>query len=107
MALSLPVIFFGLIDPLEGGVALLLAFALLAPAFFILRDKPIRFFWISFLVSVLVGGLTITFAVLGPMQLQGQPMSGGVIVGLWLYRVAVLSTLVAAVMNFVKLVRNR
>lgn len=105
---ALPLLAFGLIDPLEGGLALIVAIALAVAVRLLSRVTFPRLAWISMLVSVAIGVTTIIVAVTGePVETAPgtvlSPMSGWAIVLLWAYRLAVLVTLAGAVLYVVQL----
>lgn len=106
--LALPLVFLGLIDPLEGGISLLAAAVLYAIAFVLLKTAPPKYLWVPFIVSVVVGVLTLAYAISrleftpGPTNLEIP-----VIVGIWVYRVSVLATLVGAVLVAINSVRHK
>lgn len=51
--LALPFVFLGLIDPLEGGLALIVAAVIYLVGFLLLRKFPTKLLWISFSGAVL------------------------------------------------------
>lgn len=96
--LGIPLLFLGLIDPLEGGIALLVAASVYWLAFRRLGEPPPRFFWIPFAVTVLIGVLLlISLTIFDP----NQPVSGRIpppiIIGLWIYRLSALITVVSGI----------
>lgn len=91
--LAVPIVFLGLIDPLEGGIALILAALIYALAFLLAGKGPKKYLWIPYLIAVVVGGVVLLFAMFGVDRVNGEGLPGPVIVGLWIYRVAVLLTL--------------
>lgn len=96
LVLAVPLVFLGLIDPLEGGLALILATVIYAVAFWLLRAAPSRWLWIPFLVSLVVGIATIVLAI---FQIGDQPQGSlppPLIIGLWLYRLSVVAALLGA-----------
>lgn len=97
--LALPVVFLGLIDPLEGGLALIVATLLYVLAFWLLKRAPSRWLWIPFLATLVIGGGTILLAVFENRNGEFGPLPPPVIIGLWLYRVAVLAALVGALVT--------
>lgn len=97
--LALPVVSLGLVDPLEGGLALIVATLIYVLAFWLLKKAPSRWLWIPFLATLVIGGGTILLAVFEDREGQFGPLPPPVIVGLWLYRVAVLAALVGALVT--------
>jgi len=106
--LAVPVVFVGLIDPLEGGLALVVAALLYLAGFGLAKTLPARSLWIPFLIAVLIGVVTIRLALSG-LGRQGpyEPTSPIVLVGVWAYRAAVLATLVGAVINAIAFLVGR
>lgn len=98
--LALPLVFVGLIDPLEGGLALLAALAVYVVGFGIAGRWPARYLWIPYVLAVVVGALVLTVAI---VTLEPGPERGSIlpllIAGNWVYRVAVLATLVGGVLT--------
>lgn len=111
--IALPVIFVGLIDPLEGGLALLVAVGL-GVAVRLLSGVPLpRLAWISILATVGVGILVlvlIIFAVpsetvqeVGPEVTAPNPLNAGARILLWVYRLGVLLVLAGGVAYLVRI----
>ena len=61
---ALPLLFLGLLDPLEGGIALVLGAMLGLGAWWVSRVPVPKFTWISLAVSVSIGVLTLLAALL-------------------------------------------
>lgn len=99
LVLVLPFVFLGLIDPLEGGLALIAATFIYALAFWLLRKAPSRWLWIPFLATLLIGGGTILLAIFGGREGEFGPMPPPLIIGLWLYRAAVVAALIGALVT--------
>lgn len=97
--LALPFVFLGLIDPLEGGLALIAATFIYVLAFWLLRQAPSRWLWIPFLATLLIGGGTILLAIFGGREGEFGPMPPPLIIGLWLYRAAVVAALFGALVT--------
>ena len=111
--IALPVIFVGLIDPLEGGLALLVA-VVLGVAVRLLSGVPLpRLAWISMLATVGVGILVLVlviFAVpsetvqeVGPEVTAPNPLNAGARILLWVYRLGVLLVLAGGVAYLVRI----
>ncbi|MFM6973599.1 MAG: hypothetical protein ACKOXM_00385 [Agromyces sp.] len=104
---AVPVLFFALIDALEGGLVLLLAGAVYAVAFALAKTAPPRSVWIPYLVAVLLAVATLLAAFLtrgadpGPSGFSILP-----VIGNWLYRGAVVVTLLVGVMHAVRSFRR-
>lgn len=105
--LALPFVFLGLIDPLEGGLALIVAAVIYLVGFLLLRRFPTKLLWISFSVAILVGAAALVMAIMRlDFTNQPQPISFPLIALLWAYRVAVLVTLAAGIREAVRLLRK-
>ena len=101
---------FGLIDPLEGGLALLVATALLIVVRLVSQVPLPKLTWIPLLTAIVLGVTTLALAIFAsrPEAVDGtvgNPLGGGVIVLLWSYRLAVLVALVGTVVYLVRLIR--
>ena len=98
--LALPLVFLGLIDPLEGGIALLAALTVYLVGFGVAGHWPSTLLWIPFVAAVVVGGITLGYAILtnepGPGPGRNLPI---LMAGVWAYRVAVIATLVGGVLT--------
>lgn len=106
-ALAFPLVFLGLIDPLEGGLALIAAGVLYLVGFLLVRQRPAPSLWIPYALSLFIGIAVILFATVWRVQGPYQPLDVSVLVGLWLYRVTTLITLVGAVLNAFRYLTNR
>lgn len=113
--IALPVIVIGLIDPLEGGLALLLALAL-GVVVRLMSAVPLpRLAWISMLVTVGVGILALVLAIagmpteaeqeVGPDATAGNPLGGGLRILVWIYRLGVIFVLAGGVVYLVRIGR--
>ena len=111
--ITLPALVIGLIDPLEGGLALLVALGL-AVAVRLLSDVPVpRLAWISFAATLAVGALALVLAIVGMPTDAGQevgpdvtapnPLSAGVRMLVWVYRIGVLVVLAGGVVYLVRI----
>lgn len=99
MLAALPFVFFGLIDPLEGGISLLIAGAIYVVGYSIAKEKPAKYLTIPFALSLTVGVIALVMAITKwPMESEpgGPPPF---IFLLWAYRALVLVTLVGAVLS--------
>lgn len=110
--ITLPVIFVGLIDPLEGGLALLVGVGL-GVAVRLLSGVPLpRLVWISMLATLGVGILVLAlviFAVpsetvqeVGPDVTAPNPLNAGARILLWVYRLGVLVVFAGGVVYLVR-----
>lgn len=69
--LAVPFTVLGLIDPLEGGVALLVALAIYGLVYWLSRQRPPRLLWWPFAAAVVIGVVAVTIAIFqGPMGEQ-------------------------------------
>lgn len=111
--ITLPVIFVGLIDPLEGGLALLVGVGL-GVAVRLLSGVPLpRLAWISMLATLGVGILVLAlviFAVpsetvqeVGPDVTAPNPLNAGARILLWVYRLGVLVVFAGGVVYLVRI----
>jgi len=112
---TLPVLFVGLVDPLEGGIALLIALGL-GVGVRLLSAVPLpRLTWISMLATIGVGILALVLALVqmpfeavqevGPEATAPNPLSAGVRLLVWVYRLGVLVVLVGGVVYLVRIGR--
>lgn len=110
---ALPVIFIGLVDPLEGGIALLVAVGL-GVGVRLLSGVPLpRLLWIAMVTTVGVGILALVLAVIamptetvqevGPEVTAPNPLNAGVRILLWVYRLGVLVVLAGGVFYLVRI----
>lgn len=105
--LALPFVFLGLIDPLEGGISLVLATLIYLVSFLVIKQKPKKILWIPLVTALALGIVTLAFA-LARLEFSQGPTSlpGPVIFGLWGYRLAVAVTLVGALLTVVQSFRK-
>jgi intracellular septation protein A len=106
--LALPFVFLGLIDPLEGGIALMFAAVIYLIAFWAYGQMPSKLLWIPFVSAVAIGMATLGIAIAN-LEFSQQPegLPAPVIFGLWAYRLAVAATLVGAVTTLIKSLRSK
>ncbi|MFM7013421.1 MAG: hypothetical protein ACKOXT_00295 [Actinomycetota bacterium] len=95
---ALPFLFFGLIDPLEGGISLIFAGLIYFAAFLIKKSWPAKILWIPFLSAVVIGAITLAVAI-SNLSFTPEPsdLKPGIMIGNWLYRLAVLATLAGGI----------
>lgn len=108
---ALPILVFGLIDPLEGGLALLVGVALGVAVWALSRVALPRLLWISLIATVALGAITLGLAlVLSPQEsgpgAGGNPIAGGLIGLLWLWRAGVVVVLAGAIVYLVRLFKS-
>ena len=104
---ALPFIFFALIDALEGGISMLFAGGILTVAHVVLGQKPAKYLWIPYLVAIVLAVVTLAIAIVGlEFTSSPRPLPFAVIIGNWLYRGAVLATLIGAAIAFVNVFRR-
>lgn len=110
---ALLVILVGLIDPLEGGLALLLAVAL-GVAVRLLSGVPLpRLAWVAMLVTIGVGVLVLVLVAIGdvsdaardvgPDVTAPNPLNLGTRILVWVYRLGVLVVFAGGVIYVVRI----
>lgn len=108
--IALPLLVFGLIDPLEGGIVLLAAIVLGVVVWALARVPLPKLLWISLIVTVALGALTLGLAIFSVGQPTGDDTAPNPIfsvVGLlWLWRAGVLVVLAGAIVYLVRLFRS-
>ena len=108
--ITLPFLVFGLIDPLEGGISLLVAIVLGLVTWAVARVPVPKLLWISLIATVVVGALTLGMAMLTLEEAAGAGAATNpilpVVAFVWLWRVGVLVVLVGAVVYLVRLFRS-
>jgi hypothetical protein len=108
--LTIPLLVFGLIDPLEGGIALLIAIALGAVVWALARVPLPKLLWISLIATVAVGALTLGLAILNLEEPNGTGTAANPMLPLaalnWVWRAGVLVVLAGAVLYVVRLFRS-
>jgi hypothetical protein len=114
---ALPLIFVGLIDPLEGGIALVAGALLGLGAWLVSRVPVPKFTWISVAISGGLGVLTLLAAVVLRDPVSVDSVTGEAtatnpfatvpvaIILLWLYRLSVLVTLAGGIFYVVRIAR--
>lgn len=114
---ALPLLFLGLLDPLEGGIALVFGAVLGLGAWWVSRVPVPKFTWISLAVSASIGALTLLAAAFlrDPVVIDsatGEATATNpfatvpiAIVLLWLYRLSVLVTLAGGILYVVRIAR--
>lgn len=103
---SLPLVFLGLIDPLEGGIALLLALVSLSAAFLAAGYWPRKSLWVPFVLAIAVGVIALLVAIFGMDRVDNEPPMFPLMALLWLYRVMVVVTLVGLVREVIRAFRG-
>ena len=106
--ITIPFLAIGLVDPLEGGVALIVAGALILVTRLVSRLPVPRVEWIAWTATVVVGMVTIAVAYVmwrdgttGP----GRDMPWGLGLLLVLYEVGVAATIIGGVIYVVRHVK--
>ena len=114
---AMPLLFLGLIDPLEGGIALGLGALFGLGAWLVSRVPVPKFTWISLAVSAGIGVLTLLAALLLRDPVMVDSATGEAtatnpfatvpvaIVLLWLYRLSIVVTLAGGILYVVRIVR--
>lgn len=103
LVVSLPIVFLGLIDPLEGGIALLISVATLSLAFLAAGYWPRKTLWVPFVLAIVVGAIALLVAIFGPGRGDNAPLMLPLIALIWLYRALVVAALVGLVMEVVRI----
>ena len=112
--LAVPLLVLGLIDPLEGGIALLAVVVLGIIVWLLSRVRPPKLAWIALLATVAIGAITLGIAI--AMIPPGGTPEGAAEVTVanpfrwlfalnWVYRLGVVVTAVGWVMWIVRLIR--
>jgi hypothetical protein len=101
---------FGLINPLEGGIALLAATLVLVVVRLVSRVPVPKLAWISVTVAIALGVTVLSIVIFWnpPQTTDGKvpnPFNPAVIGLLWAYRLAVLVAIAGAVQYVVRLIR--
>lgn len=98
----------GLLDPLEGGMALLVGLALAAAVWALSRAPVPRWAWIAALAAVAFGAAALTWAGASPDDDGNRSGVSGVVLGVLFvgYELAALTTLVGGVVFAVRVVRE-
>ncbi|WP_136709061.1 hypothetical protein [Agromyces sp. H66] len=108
--ITLPFLVFGLIDPLEGGIALLAAIALGVVVWALARVPLPKLLWIPLIVTAAIGALTLGIAMLNLEEATGDGTATNPILSVvalvWVWRVGVLVVLAGAVLYIVRLFRS-
>lgn len=116
LILSAPLILLvllGLIDPLEGGLSLLMALALLVAVRYLSGVALPRFTWLSLAVTLALGLLVLVLVIAtGPAPAEQavgatapNPVSVGVRLLAWVYRLSVVVTLAGVIAYVVRIAR--
>lgn len=103
LIVSLPIVFLGLIDPLEGGIALLLSVATLSFAFLAAGYWPRKTLWVPFLLAIVVGAIALLVAIFGLDRADNASPMFPLITLIWLYRALVVAALVGLAMEVIRI----
>jgi len=110
--IALPLVVVGLIDPLEGGIALLAGLLLGLIAWLVSRVPVPTFTWISLAATIAVGALTLILAVTLPPIEMGPDMAANPVTGRWylatmnwVWRLGVLACFAGAIWYLAKIVQ--
>lgn len=110
---ALPLVFIGLIDPLEGGIALVAGLLLGLVAWLVSRVPVPRFTWISLAATLAFGALTLVLALTLPPVEMGPDTVGNPVVGRWylaamnwVWRIGVLVTFAGGIWYVVRIVQS-
>lgn len=106
--LTVPLVLLGLIDPLEGGVAMLVAGALVLLTWLVSRIPVPRLEWIAWTATTSLA--VVTVAVASVLWNQGITQTQGLAWWMWgligVYTVGVLATIAGSVQYIVRHVRT-
>ena len=109
---AMPFVFIGLIDPLEGGIALIAGLLLGLVAWLVSRVPVPVFTWVSLAATLAVGAVTLVLAVTLPPIEMGPDMAANPVTGRWylaalnwVWRFGVLVTLAGAIWYVVRIVQ--
>jgi hypothetical protein len=110
-AVTVLVLLAGLIDPVEGGIALLVAAGLVLATWALSRLPIPRLEWMSWIAAVVVGAVAIGVGLLYPEDQRpgGEglfALPGVLIVLVLVYEAAALSTIGGGVLHVVRLVQS-
>lgn len=104
---ALPLIFLGLIDPLDGGLALLLALVIGLAAWGLSGVRPPRITWLAFAITLALAVVTLALASLhsasGGADTMPNALGVAVRILLWVYRLAVVVTFIGALVYVVRI----
>jgi hypothetical protein len=107
---ALPLVLFGLIDPLEGGISLLVAIVLGIVIWALARVPIPKLLWISLIATVALGALTLGLAILNLEEATGTGTATNpvlpVVAFVWLWRIGVLVVLAGAVLYIVRMFQS-
>jgi hypothetical protein len=111
LAIAVLLLVLALIDPLEGGIALLVGIVLLVVVLSLSRVAVPKLLWISVALAVALGATILSLVIFATPAAPvdgavANPLNGSVIGLLWVYRVAVLCAVAGAVQYLVRLVRT-
>ena len=101
--LTVPVLLLGLIDPIEGGIAMLVAGALIVVTWAVSRVRVPRLEWIAWLTAVASGASALVAV---PMYWPSTPYPFWVWLLVGLYEIAVAVTVAGGVVYVVRHVRR-
>jgi len=110
--IALPLVVIGLIDPLEGGIALLAGLLLGLVAWLVSRVPVPKFTWISLAATLAIGALTLVLALTLPPVELGPDMAANPVMGRWylaamnwVWRIGVLVTFAGGIWYVVRIVQ--
>ena len=111
--IALPLVVIGLIDPLEGGIALLADLLLGLVAWLVSRVPVPTFTWISLAATLAFGALTLVLALTLPPVEMGPDMAANPVMGRWylaalnwVWRIGVLVTFAGGIWYVVRIVQS-
>ena len=108
MWLVLPLVLLGLIDPLEGGIALLFAALVYSAAFLSLGSLPKLYLWLPYAFTLLAGAIVLAWAVTMPDRtIENGALTIPVAVGIGIYSVGVIATFAGGVLTAIRTMRQK
>ena len=94
---AIPALVLGLFDPLEGGMGLLIAIAIYAIAYGLIRSKPPKTLWIPLAATFGFALVTIAVAVMVAETPQAEGLPFYLMVMIAVYELGALITLIAGI----------
>ena len=111
VVLDLPILFIGLIDPLEGGIALLVGLLVGFVARLVSSVPVPRYSWIALAATFAIGIVALVIAIFAAPVETAEGVANPVLANsalrilVWVYRLGVLATLAGAVWYAVRIVQ--
>lgn len=109
---AVPLVVFGLIDPLEGGIAFVAGLLVGVVAWLVSRVPVPKFTWISLAATLAFGAITLALALTLPPVEVGPDSMGNPVTGRWylaamnwVWRAGVLVTFAGVIWYIVRIVQ--